>query len=194
VAEYTKLGDRNTLMTATVERADVLVRLGRLREAEQAIAPVIAGRGRAITPAVRRGVWLQAEIHRRRGETTRAMPLVREAIDFEPANTANTIARAQYQVTLALSLLATGSVPDARAAVEAAQAALRANQGVMNPIQADALAALAQVEFASANRAAGLALLEQVDAFWQGFDATLPDAVEAARRLRDARAGATAPR
>ncbi|MBL8142126.1 MAG: serine/threonine protein kinase [Acidobacteria bacterium] len=194
VAEYTKLGDRNTLMTATSERADVLVRLGRLREAEQAIAPVIASRGRAITPAVRRGVWLQAEIHRRRGETTRAMPLVREAINFEPTNTANAIARAQYQVTLALSLLATGSVPDARAAVEAALAALRANQGVMNPIQADALAALAQVECASANRAAGLALLEQVDAFWQAFDATLPDAVEAARRLRDARAGATAPR
>lgn len=188
VADFTRLGDTATLATVRAERAEALVRLGRLDEAEREVGPMIAGRKGAIAPAVRRAVWLASEIRRQKGDRAGALVLAREAVDFEPTNTANKIARAQFQTSLAHLQLVAGDVKGAQATIEAALEALDRNQGVMNPIRADALTVAGPILIAAGRGAEGLDALERVNAFWQGFDPRLPEAAAAAQGLRAAQA------
>lgn len=183
LAGYTQVGDKTTAALVASERAEVLVRLGRLAEAQADITPLIAGRGAMIVPAVRRGVWLQGEIHRRQQKTARALPLFREAIDFEPLNGANRLNKAHFQVSLGLAWLDRGALAEAQDVLEKARAAFAANQGVMTPSHAEALVALARVHLAARRPGEARPLLEQADAFWKAFDPGHEEALRTARLL-----------
>ena len=191
---YTQAGDTSTAALVASERAEVLVRLGQLAEAQADITPLITGRGVKITPAVRRGVWLQGEIHRRQQQSARALPLLREAIDFEPVNAANRLNKAQFQVSLGLALLDRGALAESRDVLEQARAAFAANQGVMTPSHAEALIALARVHLAAGRPGEARPLLEQADAFWKAFEPRHDEALQAARLLGNTRTAAPTAR
>ena len=167
---YKKAGDTATTPTVLSERAEALVRLGRAREAQADLDVLLASRGPKLSPAVRRAVWLQGELWRRAGTWSRALPLLREAVEFEPTNVRNKVDRAQFQVSLGLALLDAGQLDEASRVLEDARAAFVANQGVMTPSHAEALDALARVHTAAGRRDAAQPLTAQVAAFWQEFD------------------------
>ena len=187
---YTKVGDTATAATVVSERAEALVRLGRLAEAQADITPLIAGRGEKITPAVRRGVWLQAEIYRRQRQFARALPLLREAINFEPANARNRIDKAQFQVSMGLTLFETADLAEATRILDDALKAFAANQPLVTPSHAGALVALGQVHLAAGRRDSALEALEQADTFWRAFNPQHDEAVAVARLLRTLRPAA----
>ncbi len=189
---YTRAGDTAVATLLRSERAEALVRLGRLAEAEADLTPIAAHRGTEMTPAVRRAVWLLGDIFRRRQQLDRALPLLREAAAFDPVTGRSRLDKAEFQVSLGLASLDRGALEAARETLTQAVAAFAANQGAMTPAHAEALVALARVHLAAGRPDDARPLVEQANAFWTAFDPRHAEALRAARLLGVTRTVASA--
>jgi serine/threonine-protein kinase len=181
VEGYAKTPDRNATTQLQTEYGEVLVRLGRHGEARALLEPMAAGRGKTMTPAVRRAVWLLGEIERRERHADRALPLLTEAVAFNPTSGRSKLDRAQMQVSLGLALLDLRRLEDAERALDEARATFVTEQGLVTPWRADALIGLGRVMLAKGRPGEARPLFEQADRFWHDFDPAHPDARDAAR-------------
>ncbi len=195
VALFAKTGNTSMGPQIASERVEALVQLGRFAEAERDLAPFMANTTAPLPPLARRARWLLGEMARQRGQRDRALALLREAVDFTANTGRNRLMRASMQVSLGLTLLDARALDEAARTLEEARAVFAAEQGLMTPAHAAAIAALARVRLAAGRPGDALPLLEQAVAFWRDFAPAHEEGARLAALIREVqgRSGAVAP-
>lgn len=185
VALFAKTGNTSMGPQIASERVEALVQLGRFAEAERDLAPFMANTTAPLPPLARRARWLLGEMARQRGQRDRALALLREAVDFTANTGRNRLMRASMQVSLGLTLLDARALDEAASTLEEARAVFAAEQGLMTPAHAAAIAALARVRLAAGRPGDALPLLGQAVAFWRDFAPAHEEGARLAALIRE---------
>jgi serine/threonine protein kinase len=154
-----------------MNRALALAYLGRLREAQQAIDPLVTSQRAAADASLNKSLYVAGFIRRLAGEPAAALPLQQESFTLSRANPKAKLDQARALTEIGLNQIEAGHLDEATPSLQQALALFEEAQPQVTPQRADALVGLGRAALGRDRAAQARPFLEAADTFWREFDA-----------------------